>query len=100
VSHLGGLPVTCIIYALTSHAISIFTDEYFAAALAQSLEVSEDNVRFEYAKWLMRYNKAADETRYPAFVKNLLTQVQNNREYGQNASLNEYGDISEGTYRT
>jgi hypothetical protein len=72
----------------------------FTAALAESLEISDDDVRFEYAEWLMRNNKAPDETRYPAFKKNILIQAQHNREHGQYESLNEYGDITGGTCRT
>jgi hypothetical protein len=122
------------LYALTSHAISILTEEYIQLnaaaviveaeaevpalaeqthdepqlieedieiiALAASLQVSDDDVRVEYAKWLMRYDKAADETRYPAFKKNILIQAQYNRDHRQTSSLNEYGDITEGTCRT
>jgi hypothetical protein len=83
---------------LTS-ALSIKEDP-FTIALASSLEVSDDDVRFEYAKWLVRYDKAADETRYPTFKKNILLQAQYNRDHGQNFSLNEYGDFTEGTCRT
>jgi hypothetical protein len=72
------------------------------AALAASLGVSDDDVRFEYDNWLVRYNKPADETRYPTFKKNILLQAQYNREHGhgQNFPLNEYGDLTEGTCRT
>jgi hypothetical protein len=99
VPHLGGLAVTCIIYALTSYAISIFTEENIQL-MAASLGVSDDDVRSEYAKWLMRYDKAADETRYPTFKKNIILLAQSNRDHGRNFSLNEYGDSTEGTCRT
>jgi hypothetical protein len=83
---------------LTS-ALSIKEDRV-TAALAVSLGVSDDDVRFEYANWMMRYNKPADETRYTTFKKNILLQAQYNREHGQNFSLNEYGDLTEGKFRT
>jgi hypothetical protein len=83
---------------LTS-ALSIKEDPV-TAALAVSLGVSEDDVRFEYANWTMRYDKTADETRYSTFKKNILLQAQYNLEHGQNFSLNEYGDFTEGTFRT
>jgi hypothetical protein len=72
----------------------------FTTALAVSLGVSDDDVRLEYANWLMRYDKAADETRYPTFKKNILLLAQSNRDHGLSFSLNEYGDFTEGTCRT
>jgi hypothetical protein len=75
-------------------------EDLVTAALAESLGVSDDDVQFEYANWLMRYSKPADEIRYPTFKKNILLQAQYNREHGQNFSLNEYGDFTEGTFRT
>jgi hypothetical protein len=86
-------------YALTSYAISIFTEENIQL-MAASLEVSDDDVRLEYAKWLIRYEKAYDETRYPTFKKNIILLAQSNRDDGLNSSLNEYLDFTEGTCRT
>jgi hypothetical protein len=72
----------------------------FTTALAESLGVSDDLVRLEYANWLMLYDKAADETRYPTYKKNILLLAQSNRKYGLRFSLNEYGDFTEGTCLT
>jgi hypothetical protein len=99
VPHLGGLAVTCIIYELTSYTVSIYTEENIQL-MAASLEVSDDYVRSEYAKWLIRYEKAYDETRYPTFKKNIILLTQSNLDDGLNSSLNEYGDFTEGTCHT
>jgi hypothetical protein len=96
VPYLGAFAVLCIIYALTSYVISIFTEENIQLMVA-SLGVSDDDVRLEYAQWLMRYDKAADETRYPTFKKNILLLAQSNRYHGLSFSLNEYVDFTEGT---
>ncbi len=70
----------------------------FTTALALSLGVSDDDVRLEYANWCIRCDKAADETRYPIFKKNILLLAQSNRYHGLSFSLNEYGDVACGIY--
>jgi hypothetical protein len=73
--------------------MSIFTEENMQRVVA-SLGVSDDDVQSEYAKWLMRYDKAADETRYPSFKKNVILLARFNRDHGLNFSLNQYGDVA------
>jgi hypothetical protein len=72
----------------------------FTTALALSLGVSDDDVRSEYTNWCIRCDKAADETRYAIFKKNILLLAQSNRDHGLSFSLNEHGDFTEGTCRT
>lgn len=68
------------------------------AALAASLGIDDIIIRQEYGKWLARYDKTADVTRYPQFKKNFLIQFQNDLKYGKFYTLNEYGDCSEGKF--
>ena len=72
----------------------------FTTALAVSLGVSDDDVRLEYTNWCIRCDKAADETRYAIFKKNILLLAQSNRDHGLSFSLNEHGDFTEGTCPT
>ena len=58
--------------------------------------VDEMLVRSEYEKWLVRYDKKADENRYPQFRKNYIQQFENDVKLGQFYSLNEFGDCTEG----
>ena len=67
-------------------------DDEETSSLAASLGVEEIMIRQEYEKWLARYDKVADETRYPQFKKNFLVQFQNDLETGVFYTLNEYGD--------
>jgi hypothetical protein len=67
------------------------------AALAASMGVSDEDVRLEYAKWVMRYAKPAHQTHYPTFKKNILLMAQYNHKHEHNFWLNENGDFIEGS---
>lgn len=71
-------------------------DDKETVALASSLGIDETIVRQEYEKWLDRYDKVADETRYPQFKKNFLIQFKNDLASGEFYTLNEFGDCKEG----
>lgn len=58
--------------------------------------VDELMVRSEYEKWLAKYDKEADESRYPQFRKNFMEQFQSDLKDGKFYSLNEFGDCTEG----
>jgi len=55
--------------ALAQPTTSNTIDDEETSALAASLGIEEIMIRQEYEKWLDRYNKVADETRYPQFKK-------------------------------
>jgi hypothetical protein len=65
-------------------------------ALASSLGIDDIVIRQEYGKWLARYDKSFDLTRYPQFKKNFLVQFQNDMKHGKFYTLNEFGDCNEG----
>ena len=81
--------------ALAQPTTSKTIDDEETSSLAASLGIEEIMIRQEYEKWLDRYNKVADETRYPQFKKNFLVQFQNDLESGVFYTLNEYGDCME-----
>ena len=58
--------------------------------------VDELMVRSEYKRWLVKYDKKADEIRYPQFRKNFVQQFQRDLKKGTFYSLNEFGDCTEG----
>lgn len=66
--------------------------------LAASLGIDETVVRQEYNKWLTRYDKTADPSRYDQFKTNFLRQFQVDLQHGKFFMLNENGDCTEGTY--
>ena len=68
-------------------------------ALANQLGIDDNVVRNEYGRWLARYNKNFDITRYSQFKKNWLQQFSHDVKYGKFYTLNEFGDCSEGMYR-
>ena len=67
-------------------------------ALANQLGIDEHVVRNEYGRWLARYNKNFDVTRYAQFKKNWLQQFSHDVKYGKFYTLNEYGDCTQGKY--
>ncbi|CAJ1951816.1 unnamed protein product [Cylindrotheca closterium] len=68
-------------------------------ALANQLGIDDNVVRNEYGRWLARYNKNFDITRYSQFKKNWLQQFSHDVKYGKFYTLNEFGDCSEEEYR-
>lgn len=63
-------------------------------------------IRNEYTKWLQYHNKQADESRYPSFKENFLTQLKFDIENAKKDDkkpqffhLNEYGDMTPTEYQ-
>ena len=90
-------PTTDVVRPLRSPIASPGEDAE-TSALAASLGIDDIIIRQEYGKWLARYDKTADVTRYPQFKKNFLIQFQNDLKYGKFYTLNEFGDCSEGKF--
>jgi hypothetical protein len=67
-----------------------------ANSLATSLGIDEVIIRQEYIKWLARYEKTADSSRYPQFKINFLLQFQHDMNDGTFYMLNEFADCTEG----
>ena len=72
-----------------------FLDDAYTTALKEQLGFSEEDIQEQYAGWLMKYDKVADESRYMTFKKNFLMQEEYNQKYGASFSLNGYGDMTE-----
>jgi hypothetical protein len=86
-----------LVFGLADLTSSLSTEDPATTALAASMGVSDDDVRLEYAKWVMRYNKPAHQTSYPTFKKNILLMAQYNHKHEHNFWLNENGDFIEGS---
>lgn len=89
-------PIADIVDTPVRPSIATPGEDAETTALAASLGIEDIIIRQEYGKWLARYDKTADVTRYPQFKKNFLIQFQNDLKYGKFYTLNEFGDCTEG----
>lgn len=67
-------------------------------SLSNALGITELTIREEYDRWVMKYDRVPDESRYSTFKKNFLIQEDFNRKNGKSFQLNEFGDYTEGMY--
>jgi hypothetical protein len=84
--------------ALSRPSVCFPGEDAETTTLAASLGLDDTVIRNEYGRWLARYDKSFDLTRYPQFKKNFLIQFQNDLKHGKFYTLNEFGDCTEGMY--
>lgn len=95
-SYLDELELSSPAAEATRPHINISGEDAETIALANQLGIDDNVVRNEYGRWLARYNKNFDITRYAQFKKNWLQQFSHDVKYGKFYTLNEYGDCNEG----
>lgn len=76
--------------------VSFLGEDAETTGLAASLGLDDTVIRNEYGRWLARYDKCFELSRYPQFKKNFLIQFQSDLKYGKFYTLNEFGDCTEG----
>lgn len=98
ISYLDELELSSPAAEATRPMVHFPNEDAETIALANQLGIDDNVVRNEYGRWLARYNKNFDITRYAQFKKNWLQQFSHDVKCGKFYTLNEFGDCSEGMY--